>query len=515
MSRAMSFDVVAIAVLALPLVAAVVSMVFGARHACWATRVGASAALSGVLLAAVLAIHVGSGAIVEIDWRSGPGDLLAGLAIDRLTAVFLLLIYGVSAVVACFAVRYLNGDDRAAWFSASAGLLTATTAGAVTSSTLIGLAACWTLSGVALCLLLGTYPSLAPARQGVVRTAAAFAIGDLAFWSAVAIITARVGTVEVSRLGDAMSGQPHTLIGAVSLLMVLAALARSAQVPFHKWLPATLAAPTPASALLHAGVVNGGGVLLVRTGGLVGQSTVAMGVTAVAGGLTMLYGSAAMLTKPDIKGALVHSTRAQMGFMILTCGLGLYAAAVFHLIAHGMYKATLFLNSGSALSQRDRAARRAPAPSTSPARTLLSTTGAMALSGSAVALAVAIVPWAVHPDGVVLLVFGWVTAAALTAGWLRRRPSVRVTAVVTAALTAIAVGYLIAVAGLTGFVADGLPSAEHMPTIWPVVAVITALAVLLTIRWLPVGGRGDRLHHSAYAAALNAGYVGTPKGAFS
>jgi NADH-quinone oxidoreductase subunit L/NAD(P)H-quinone oxidoreductase subunit 5 len=260
--------------------------------------------------------------------------------------------------------------------------------------------------------------------------------------------------------------------------------------------------------------VNGGGVLLVRTGGLVGQSTMAMAVTAIAGGLTMLYGSAAMLTKPDVKGALVHSTRAQMGFMILTCGLGLYGAAVFHLIAHGMYKATLFLNSGSALSRRERAERRAPTPPTSPARSLLSTTGAMALSGLAAAFAVAIVPGAVHSDGVVLLVFGWVTAAVLIAGWLRRRPGVRVTALVTATLTAVAVGYLIAVAGLTGFVADGLPSAKHMPTVWPVAAVITALAVLLTIRLLPVGGRGDRLHHSAYAAALNAGYVGTAKGAF-
>ncbi len=466
-----------------------------------------------MLLAGVLAIGVGFGHQAEIIWRTSSGHVLAGLSVDRLTVLLLLLIYGVSTIAQCFAVRYLRGDRRAAWFSASAGLLTSATAGIVMSTTLVGMAVCWTLSGAALCLVLATYPQLAAARQGVARTAAAFAIGDLALWLAVAVITARVGTVEVNRLGAAIAGQPPALIAASALLIVAAALARSAQMPFHRWLPATLAAPTPASALLHAGVVNGGGVLLVRTGGLVGQSWIAMAAAATAGALTLLYGSAAMLTKPDVKGALVHSTSAQMGFMILTCGLGLYGAAVFHLSAHGLYKATLFLNSGSAVSRRDSATRWAPAAPSTRVGSLISMTAAVGLSALAAGSALLLVPAAHHTDGVALLLFGWVTAAALSAGWLRRQRTILAMTAAFAALVALAAGYLTVVAAVTGFIADALPPAPGLPTTWPLLAVLTALAALLAVRGLSTGGRAERLHRAAYTAALNAGYVGTSKGA--
>src|SRR4029079_4545440 len=119
------------------------------------------------------------------------------------------------------------------------------------------------------------------------------------------------------------------LAPVIAVLIVVAALSRSAQIPFHRWLPATLAAPTPVSALLHAGVVNGGGVLLVKLSVL--STPPAAGIVIAAGTASMAYGAVLMLVKPDIKGALAYSTMAQMGFMMLTCGLGLWAAAVIHL----------------------------------------------------------------------------------------------------------------------------------------------------------------------------------------
>lgn len=508
----MSFHAAVMAVPALPLIAAGVAAASGGCHARWTARLGAGAAGLGLLIVAALAIRVGIGSPVEISWRDSAGDVLAGVSVDRLAVSLLLLIYGISTVVQCFAVRYLHGDDRLAWFSASAGLLTAANAGIVTSSTLIGLALCWTLAGVALCLMLGTYPKLAAARQGVARTAAALAIGDLALWAAVAMITWRVGTVEVSRLGSAIAGQPKGLIGAVSLLIVLAALARSAQIPFHRWLPATLGAPTPASALLHAGVVNGGGVLLVRTGALVGHSTTAMSVAAVAGALTLLYGSAAMLTKTDAKGVLVHSTSAQMGFMIFTSGLGFYGAAVFHLIAHGLYKATLFLGSGSALARRERAARRAPASQVPRRWPLQSAVGAVGLAALAATVAGVVMPSVLHTDGVVLLLFGWVTGAAIIAGWSRRQRTAWAMMVAVITVAIVAVCYLVAVGGFTAYIADTLPPTAPLPTVWPVAAVLAALAILLTIRQMPTEGRGGLLHRRVYATALNAGYVGAGKG---
>ena len=158
--------------------------------------------------------------------------------------------------------------------------------------------------------------------------------------------TATRGNVDL-RAGGSFDGP---LVPVLGVLVVLAALSRSAQVPFHRWLPATLAAPTPVSALLHAGVVNAGGILIIRMAPLA-TDDLARALTIVAGAATMAYGAAVMIVKPDVKGALAHSTTAQMGFMILTCGLGLWAAAVIHLVAHGFYKATLFLSSGSAVAR--------------------------------------------------------------------------------------------------------------------------------------------------------------------
>lgn len=136
----------------------------------------------------------------------------------------------------------------------------------VTAATLVGLAAAWTAAGVALCLLLGTYPQLPAARVGLARAARTFVVGDVALWLAVAVATLRWGSLDLRRLGDdapRLAADADT-VAIVACLLVVAAAARSAQVPFAGWLPATLAAPTPVSALLNAAVVNAGGVLLVR-----------------------------------------------------------------------------------------------------------------------------------------------------------------------------------------------------------------------------------------------------------
>ncbi len=199
--------------------------------------------------------------------------------------------------------------------------------------------------------------------------------------------------------------------------MVVAALSRSAQIPFHRWLPATLAAPTPVSALLHAGVVNAGGVLLIKLSSLVTASGLAQAATIVAGVATLAYGAVVMLVKPDIKGALVHSTMAQMGFMILTCGLGLWAAAVFHLVAHGFYKATLFLSSGSAIAYRRRKSAL-PARQLSAAERIRAMIPAVLVPAARCTCAVTVIPMGPgdHTAEWALLLFAWVTGAAATMG---------------------------------------------------------------------------------------------------
>jgi len=336
-----------VTIVALPFVGALAARSAGDVRG--AARIGAAVAGASFALALALTVHVAV---------SGPvGVTVAGepvLYADRVGAVLLLLVSGVSAVVQGFAGRYLLGDLRAVRFFAATGLLTGATAAMVTAATLVGLALAWTAAGAALCLLLGLYRGLPAAGEGVRRTVRAFAIGDGALWLGVVIALLAWGNPDLRSLGTVAAADPgdEVALAVVSCLLVVAAVGRSAQLPLQRWLPATLAAPTPVSALLHAGVINGGGILLVRTSALFGASAWATHFAFAIGAATTVYGTALMLTKPDIKGALAHSTMGQMGFMVMTCGLGAFAAAAFHLVAHGMYKASLFLGSGGAVQRR-------------------------------------------------------------------------------------------------------------------------------------------------------------------
>lgn len=499
-----------LAALITPLVAALFAGLAGPRFGRAAARMGVAASGFGFLAAAVLALEVWFHGPVSATLRTGHGALVADITTTRLGAVLLFLVYGVSAVVQMFAVRYLAGDERLGWFVAGAGLLTSASAGLMTSGTLIGLAVCWTVAGTALCLLLATYWQLPAARLGVRRTGLAFLLGDIALWLAVGLLTAQLGNVELRSLDLGRFAQPTPTHLTSATLIVFAALSRSAQLPFHKWLPATLAAPTPVSALLHAGVVNAGGVLLVRLSPIVSGSAGAMVMAFTAGALSVAYGAVVMLTKPDIKGSLVYSTMAQMGFMIMTCGLGMSAAAVIHLVGHGFYKATLFLSSGSAVAQwRRKAARPAP-PLLSTVRRRAIRVGAILLPAGALGAATALIPISGdgHGSAAALLVFAWATAAVALGGWLARCPRTPAVLAGAAAMMLAALGYVGLVSAVTGFLAPDLPPVAA-PSIAPV--AICAVAVLLSALAIlsrgPLADRAARLHNIVYVRALSAGYV--------
>jgi len=147
---------------------------------------------------------------------------------------------------------------------------------------------------------------------------------------------------------------------AATALLVLAALLKTASFPVHGWLTEVMEAPTPVSALLHAGIINAGGVLLIRFADLMQTSPGALAALVMMGGFTALFGGLVMLTQAAVKTALAWSTVAQMGFMLLQCGLGLWALALLHIVAHSFYKAHAFLSSGNAV--RSVHAVRRPGP---------------------------------------------------------------------------------------------------------------------------------------------------------
>lgn len=494
--------------LSAPLLASFVALWAGSRDPRLVGALGVAAAGAGFAAACATTVEVLLHGPTRATLQMSDGTLIAEVGADRLSAVLLVLVYGVSTVVQLFALRYLACDRRSGWFTAATGLLTSASAGLMTAGTLIGLAFCWTMAGAALCLLLAMYWELPAARDGVRRTVTAFAIGDLALWSAVGLVTLLRGNRSLSTVNADLIGDSSSL--AVAVLIVVAALSRSAQIPFHRWLPATLAAPTPVSALLHAGVVNAGGVLLVRLSPIVSGSPVAMGMAFTAGLISLVYGAVVMLTKSDIKGSLAYSTMAQMGFMIVTCGLGLSAAAVFHLVGHGFYKATLFLSSGSAIAKSRQKAGRPPAPALTPARRAAVQLTALLLSAAALYGASIVVPLhgAEHGSAQALLIFTWATASAALLGWLGRLTNARAVIAAGAALFGAAMGYLAVLGAVTGLLAVSIPPVIVPPTsLLGISLVAIVLGALALLRQSPGNGWAGRIQRFIYAKALAAGNV--------
>lgn len=507
-------SVVVVAIVLFPLAGALVAVLAGPHRADVSAKVSAGASGASFTLSALLCWPVVADGPVSAAWGEPGVAPVVGLLASRVDVVLLLLITSVSAIVQVYARRYLWGDSRAWWFTASTGLLTGASAALVTSATLIVLALAWTMAGFALCLLLATYPQLESSKLGVRRTVRAFAIGDGALWIAVAVVTIHWGNIDLIRLSSTPFGDSPVVLTLVAVLVVIAALSRSAQLPFQSWLPATLAAPTPVSALLHAGVVNAGGILLVTLSPMVSASGSAMALTFVAGAATTIYGSLLMLGKPDIKGALAHSTMAQMGFMIMTCGLGLYAAAVFHLVAHGMYKATLFLSSGSVMSRLRRHGRAPRASKLSPQHRRSALGFALVIPAATLLAAAGLVaqPPGNHASDQALLIFAWASGAAAMLGWLRRHATARGALTATILCLAASIGYVALVRASIAFLDPAIPIDSTLPAAPVLVALVAITLALVSIVSTGASSRSSGLRNAVYVWALNAGHVdSTPR----
>lgn len=427
------------------------------------------------------------------------GEMTMTATADRLTSVLLVLVLGLAAVVQRFSCRYLRGDTQRRRILTGIAVVCASTALMVTSGTLALFACAWTTASIAVWWLLRGANGTG-ARRARRATTATFLLSDAALWTAVTI-TAVSGGGELGGSAAFPGGRAGSL---VAVLLVLAAVGRSALVPLHRWLPATTAAPTPLSALLHAGVVNAGGILLLRTAPGPGEGAPAMWLAFGLGALTMVLGTAMMLTRPDVKGALAHSTVAQMGFLIVACSVGAYAAAVVHLVGHALYKATLFLGSGSGVERLVRARKAPPAgPSSWRLPVALLATAAPAL----VLIAAAWFLPKSETAAATLGLFVWASAVAAAAGWTRQgggwmRP--------IAGLIALTAGYACAIAAAHLAVNPALPqTAPPVPT-WSLLGVLAALGGVAWLRTLDSHHRWAPLSRRAYTWALAAGDPLTP-----
>ena len=289
-----------------------------------------------------------------------------GFYIDRLSAVMMVLISGVGTVIYIYSIGHLYQDLHDRRFLALIGFTVSVLLCIVSSVNLMMLFLLWQVISCLLYLLAHNHAHEAT-REGAVRTFTLLRVGDVAFLSGIVLAYQLYGTLEFQPLFAKAAESPVLLTPwpgiqisgttVITLLLFIGAMSKSAQFPLFIWLPGYLYAPTPATALLHAGIINAGGFLINRLAPLFGLSSTTLHVALVVGTLTAILGATMMLVQNDIKNTLGFSTIGQMGYMIMECGLGAFSLAVFHLIAHGLFKATMFLNSGNVIHK----ARQEPA----------------------------------------------------------------------------------------------------------------------------------------------------------
>lgn len=381
---------------------------------------------------------------------------------DPLSSIMSLFVAGISLIVHIYSIRYMTEEPGYARFFILLDLMTASILLMVAAGDLVTLLIAWHLVGIMLYFLLGQNTESWPSQRYAFWTFITYRLGDLPLVLAAVLLYQTYGAIDFPTLFAHIAADPNasTLMGlsatkTAAFLVALSAFAKSAQFPLHTWLPYTMEGPTPVSALMHAGIVNAGGFIINRFAPVFVHSDGVLHMLFVVGLMTALVGSVLMLTQNDIKKSLGYSTMGQMGFMVMECGLGAFSLAVFHLIAHGLFKGTLFLGSGSMIGE----ARQHDGVPHNPLYTFLveRKSAAVQLPWLFIGLATLVVPliillaahWLVAADffqkqgAVVLLFFGWITGVQVlfATHHLDANHPVRMMLLILLSFTLIVVGY--------------------------------------------------------------------------
>ena len=273
------------------------------------------------------------------------------LRIDTISALMIVMITLLGAIIGSYSLRYLNGEKRQGYFYRYLFLTLISVSFLVLSNNLIMFFSMWLSSSLGLHKLLLYSPDR---QQGVAAAWKKFIVsrmGDLSLLLAITLTYRAFGTFDFSELFDAASlvreSTPEARsLSVIGVLFTLGAMSKSAQFPFHFWLPETMETPAPISALMHAGIINAGGFLIIRLSPILQHAEFAHIILALFGAVTAVFGALVMITQNDIKKKLAFSTISQMGVMMVSCGLGAYSLALFHIVAHSFYKSHAFLSTG-------------------------------------------------------------------------------------------------------------------------------------------------------------------------
>lgn len=424
------------------------------RAARWAT--GAALGLAAALLvAAALGAH----------------GAAYGQRADHLGAAMLLLVAFVGWVIVRYSQGYLQGESRERHYVRWLMATLASVFMVVATNNVLGLALAWMGTSLALHRLLTFFGERPAAIVAAHKKFIVARLADLCMAGAVCLLYQAFGTLQIDQTLLMATHSPALPLSAriATALIACTALLKCAQLPFHGWLIQVMEAPTPVSALLHAGIVNLGGFVLIRFAPLVSQVPASQVLLVVAGAATASLAALVMTTRISVKVMLAWSTCAQMGFMLVECGLGAWDMAFVHLLAHSLYKAHSFLGSGGTVqtSSVAKLSPRAAAPS-------WAGIGAGALVGLGMVLAAGVL-WTALTPGLVAAPAMWVLAGIVG---LALTPLIQVHAPRPG-------GFWLPAMGLTAFGIALIYFALHVLFgIWlqsPATSTITALWVVVAI----------------------------------
>ena len=350
----------------LPLAAAIIAGFFGR----WITDKGAQYVTSGALtISALLSLVAfkqialdGTVEHVEIfDWIvSGNFDITWALQIDALTAVMLVVVTGISALVHWYSIGYMSDDPHIPRFMAYLSMFTFAMLMLVTADNFLQLFFGWEGVGLASYLLIGFWYHKPSANAAAIKAFVVNRVGDFGFALGIMGIFLVFNTLDYETVfsaapevaGDTFSflGFDADILTAITLLLFLGAMGKSAQIGLHTWLPDAMEGPTPVSALIHAAtMVTAGVFMVVRMSPLFEFAEFTMTVVTVVGATTAIFAATIAMVQNDIKRVIAYSTISQLGYMFFAIGLSAYGAAIFHLFTHAFFKALLFLGAGSVI----------------------------------------------------------------------------------------------------------------------------------------------------------------------
>ena len=441
--------------------------------------------------------------LLSVSFDKSPVPIFGFLA-DRVSLVLLLLVVTVSGIVHLYSLRAMRDEAVFRRYFTLLTLVTAEVTLVVLANNLLMLCVFWILKGVTLTFLIAHYRERPESWRAALLKLRIDLVGDAAFLAALVLVWQIFGTVEIAAINRRMIDSPQSLpalqLTLITGLMLCAAMAKSAQFPLHRWLPESVEAPTPISALMHAGLINSGGFLFIRLSPLFAAVPLILLAAVIIGSITVVYSTLIMLTRNDVKGMLVYSTMGQMGFMIVECGLGAFALALFHIVAHGLYKANAFLGAGSLIQQHTQNLHPSVRRPLSGARLVLVggvTAGLLLLVHAALGVGLT--------AGSLLLAFAWLTLFSASS---RLLADINIISIVLGLVVLVPL-YVLGIHAIELFFAPevGLPHPAHPAVVGAVWAVLVGVGLTQTVvrqRGLPQWAAG--FVRRLYVRSLFAGY---------